>query len=486
MALGAANAQTMVNSSKTQLAGGQAAGDLIKNFEFVYGGAGNDKITGNGGDNCLVGKDGNDTLIGGLGNDELLGEAGDDTITGGAGADKMDGGGNTAAGDTVSYAGSAGGVLVDLSGVTDIALGGDADGDTISGFENVIGSDKNDQLRGDDGKNVLNGGDGVDILIGGKGDDTLNGGIAGDADVASYFNAESAVTVDLSTAIGTATGGDGNDTLINITDVVGSIFNDELTGNGGNNLLQGNAGEDKLTGGGGNDILNGGAGGDELIGGAGNDTAVYAQDTVGVAVDLAAQTAGGVGSEAALDTLSSIENVLGGTGNDTLTGSAGVNSLSGGGGDDTLNRTGRRRPSQRRRRFRHRGLFGHRQCRATRGSKSRSPKTMSRPRLPLAAGAVTSDAIGDVLSNIENITGGAGNDTITGNSKANKLEGGDGDDTLDWRRGQRHVRWWRRQRHDLRRPRRRRSWRRRRHRHLELCGRVRGLGHQSRHPETIF
>ena len=90
--LGAPNAQTTVGSSKTQMAGGEAAGDLIKNFEFVLGGAGNDTINGNIEANKFEGNDGNDTLNGGIGDDKLLGGGGDDVVKGGAGADQMDGG----------------------------------------------------------------------------------------------------------------------------------------------------------------------------------------------------------------------------------------------------------------------------------------------------------------------------------------------------------------------------------------------------------
>jgi hypothetical protein len=48
--------------------------------------------------------------------------------------------------------------------------------------------------------------------------------------------------------------------------VIGSNFNDSITGNSGANLLNGGSG---------NDILNGGLGNDILTGGAGNDVFVY-------------------------------------------------------------------------------------------------------------------------------------------------------------------------------------------------------------------
>jgi len=64
-----------------------------------------------------------------------------------------------------------------------------------------------------------------------------------------------------------------------------------------------------LHGNGGNDTLDGGAGGDTLIGGTGNDTASYALSGAGVTVNLGAGTGGG--GDAAGDTLSEIENLIG-------------------------------------------------------------------------------------------------------------------------------------------------------------------------------
>jgi Ca2+-binding RTX toxin-like protein len=135
--------------------------------------------------------------------------------------------------------------------------------------EGIIGSDHDDTLlgNGDDnivlagaGDDLVKGFGGVDILSGGAGDDTLNGGDG--VDIADYANATSAVEVDL--VAGTATGGDGSDTLINLEGVNGSAFDDVLLGDGGDNTLQGGAGNDTLTGGGGMDRLSGGLGADHF------------------------------------------------------------------------------------------------------------------------------------------------------------------------------------------------------------------------------
>ena len=69
-------------------------------------------------------------------------------------------------GDTLSYTGTTGAVIVNLSG-TQSATGFA----TIAGVENVTGGSGNDTLTGDGNANVLNGGDGADTITGGLGAD---------------------------------------------------------------------------------------------------------------------------------------------------------------------------------------------------------------------------------------------------------------------------------------------------------------------------
>ena len=112
--------------------------------------------------------------------------------------------------------------------------------------------------------------------------------------------------------------------------------NDHLTGNSGANRLYGMRGDDTLAGGGGDDLLLGGPGDDLLDGGDGVDTASYVGATAGVAVNLGSsgpQPTGGAG----VDTLISIENLIGSDHDDVLVGNAGANRLEGGAGGDLLN-----------------------------------------------------------------------------------------------------------------------------------------------------
>ncbi|MCX8226690.1 MAG: calcium-binding protein, partial [Sulfitobacter sp.] len=228
-------------------AGGDAQGDTLTNIENLTGSGFNDNLTGDGNANLLRGGGGNDSLQGGAGNDTLVGGAGADSLTGGLGIDLAD------------YSESGAGITVNLANGT--GTGGDAQGDTLAGIENLTGSDFNDRLTGDANANVLSGGAGQDTLTGGAGADTLDGGIG--TDRADYSASSAAVTVNLATGIGT--GGDAQgDTLSNIENLTGSKFNDSLTGDGNANAIDGGGGADTLVGGAGSDTLTGAGGADSI------------------------------------------------------------------------------------------------------------------------------------------------------------------------------------------------------------------------------
>ena len=160
------------------------------------------------GDDTLNGGADDDMLYGGKGDDILNGGDGDDTLDGGPGADMLDGGPGS---DTASYQHSAAAVLVRLHDARAVRSG-DAEGDTLTGIEHLIGSPYNDILAGDGEDNVLRGGGGHDDLYGGP------------------------------------AGGD-----------------DEMYGDNGDDRIFGGRGDDTLTGGEGNDLLKGGPGEDILI-----------------------------------------------------------------------------------------------------------------------------------------------------------------------------------------------------------------------------
>jgi Ca2+-binding RTX toxin-like protein len=141
----------------------------------VEGSDKNDTIIGTFMADFLRGDDGNDVLKGGAGKDLLEGGYGDDVIEGGDGNDTatyFDLGPNNTGPLPFGF---VNGVYVDLTkaGPQDTHAAGF---DTLTGIENLTGSNFNDVLVGDTGPNTLFGGNGLDVLVGGAGRDTLIGG----------------------------------------------------------------------------------------------------------------------------------------------------------------------------------------------------------------------------------------------------------------------------------------------------------------------
>lgn len=278
--------------------------------DSVFGLADHDALHGGEGDDELSGGDGNDLLDGGIGSDALDGGSGSDTASyrgaaqgivadlvanlvedgledidtltsvenvkgsffddifiSGTGANILDGGSGV---DTVDYSASTVKVLIDLKNAT--ASSGYAQGDVLTGIENIIGSDdsgERDTIYGDANANVITGLDGNDILEGGGGADVVDGGDGWD--YARYTRSTSAVTVNLETQVNT--GGDAQgDIILNIEAITGSAHNDTLIGDGGANYIRGGNGNDYLAGNGG--------GQDLLFGEAGNDTYFFTSGTV--------------------------------------------------------------------------------------------------------------------------------------------------------------------------------------------------------------
>jgi Ca2+-binding RTX toxin-like protein len=387
------------------------------------GGSGADALDGGQGDDTLAGHAGDDVLRGFAGDDTLLGGAGDDRLEGGAGADFLDGGPDT---DWALYDTSPQGVTVRLWAGD--GAGGDAQGDTLTGIENLGGSRFADVLAGDARANVLSGGDGNDSLWGNAGDDTLEGGPGADLlqgqagfDLATYATSGAGVTVRL--WAGDGAGGDAQgDTLVGIEALEGSAHADILVGDAGANLLRGGAGDDALWGNAGDDTLEGGPGADFLNGQDGQDWASYAGSASGVTVRLWAGT--GTGGDAQGDTLVSIEHLEGSAHADLLVGDGGGNHIRGGAGDDDIwanagDDTLEGGPGA----DRLRGQGGQDVA-----SYAGSPAGVT---VRLWAGdGRGGDAEGDTLFDIEHLDGSAHADTLVGDAGGNRLRGGAGNDAL--------------------------------------------------------
>ncbi len=301
----------------------------------ILGTVASELLIGTDQDDFIEGLAGNDIFFGGRGDDDISGGSGIDHLRGQAGADRLDGGlGN----DLADYVNSNAAVQVDL--LSGVGTGGHATGDTLHNIESLRGSRFGDQLLGDSGNNVISGlagddflfgRDGADYLRGEAGADRLDGGAS--KDFVDYLNSPAAVSASLTTGLGSSGDATG-DQFINIENLRGSFFDDDLTGDAGNNRLWGANGNDILFGAEGTDFLRGGLGNDILNGGAGFDWADYATSFVAVNVNLLANTA--TGGEAEGDFFIDIERLQGSRFDDSLTGDHGSNTLIGGGGDDVL------------------------------------------------------------------------------------------------------------------------------------------------------
>lgn len=158
--------------------------------------------------------------------------------------------------------------------------------------------------------------------------------------------------------------------------------NDTINGLGGNDTIFGGAGNDRINGGLGDDQLIGDAGADTLSGGPGADTADYSSTSASLTITIDGRANDGIRNErdsVALD----VENVLGGSGTDSITGSPAANELDGGTGNDTL------------------------------------------------TGGSGDDLIDGGTGN-DRIIGGIGNDTLDGESGIDQVDGGAGTNTCFW------------------------------------------------------
>jgi Ca2+-binding RTX toxin-like protein len=356
--------------------------------DTLYGGADEDRLFGNSGADLLFGEAGHDTLDGGSGNDQLDGGAGSDTLNGGVGVDTVLGGdypdrilirGNEAETDTIdggadydtleiiagagtatlqgfslantvvesvssieaivgnnqTLQGTDAANLFDLTGI--VGPTGLASINGLDGDDTITGSASSDVINGGDGNDLLSGGVGFDVINGENGNDTIHGGLHNDTinggsgidtingddgfDVIQVSGAES--------EFDTINGGNNTDVIVAIggpsiiLDSFNSLTNSIESWSGNGFSIQGNGNANTLNfqlvgtmtgvpfidGGAGNDTITGTNGVDQLLGGLGNDT---------------------------LFGLGGTDTLRGGADNDSLNGGDGVDSLYGDAGADTI------------------------------------------------------------------------------------------------------------------------------------------------------
>lgn len=325
--------------------------NYVAQFEHVTGGSGNDAIIGNTAANLIDGGAGNDTITSAGGTDTLIGGSGTDTFTAGTNV-TLNTDSNTASigGFTMSLSGFE--RLIGSSNLFDSLLAtGDTDGISVnlttgaasgfnsgysyislyesitsgSGNDNLIGDNTSNTFIGNDGNDTLAGGGGNDSLVGGNGNDTLQGDIGNDT---------------LNGGLGTDSllGGDGDDTFIQTkqdgvdtingglgTDTVNYDDNDTTSALSFNVLtgLASRAGEtDLLT------AVERVTGTDSL-----NDLLDISGSTANLSVYL---LSGSITGLTGFNLAAQFENLLSGSGNDTLVGNDAVNNIKGGAGNDSI------------------------------------------------------------------------------------------------------------------------------------------------------
>lgn len=275
--------------------------DNFTNIESFVGSGSADTLIGSDGNDLFDGNTGNDVMNGGAGNDVLVGGAGDDIFrqTDLAGSDSFAGASGK---DTLDYSQLAiGAGKLSISLASGEAVKEDATAhvaiDHFSGIEKVIGSDSADDITGSANADTLEGGQGNDSLRGGSGSDSVSGGDGDDRLVQGNPTK--------------------NDTIGAAVLAASAAAQVEIGWNGDSDTIDGGSGFDTLD----YSNFNGGIAGSH------------------VSVNLDAGTATKTYHDgfSVIDTLRSIETVIGTGNGDDLIGSVNPDDLRGGGGNDTLN-----------------------------------------------------------------------------------------------------------------------------------------------------
>ncbi len=212
----------------------------------------------------------------------------------------------------------------------------------LVGFTNR-GTDGDDTLRGGPSRDHLYGLGGNDTLIGGLGADVLDGGDG--IDTVDYRRSLQGVQVNLGFGFGVG-GHAAGDSFVSIENVIGSSYNDTLTGGAGKNVLKGGFGDDILIGGG-EDILWGERGEDDLRLTADDDKPYQAEahggrgdDTITITGNAA--TAWGDENEDTITANGSLNRIYGGAARDKITVNGDDNTVYGEDGNNVLAANGNR------------------------------------------------------------------------------------------------------------------------------------------------
>jgi Ca2+-binding RTX toxin-like protein len=360
----------------------------------------------------------------------LNGDAGNDTFIGSPFADSISGGTGT---DTADYSARTSALTLLLDGTAS-----SSDGDTLgSDIENAIGGTGNDIITGNSSANSLTGGAGNDsltgnagddTLVGGDGDDTYQGGIGADTYSDTSTTSNDTYVFSGSADLGTDPIDDngGTSDTGDFSGLSSSLrLNFTLTPESPKSMVydSGTTVYLKLTGGNPNTQF------EKIIGGPGNDSVTGTNSNETLVGNGGNDTLDGSGGNDSLDGSAGTDSITGGAGNDILIGGADNDSLDGGSNDDRYVFSGST-------------TLGTDQINE---SASSGTDTIDLSGMGGTAGAkldltiigsnqtVVSSLLTLNLSTsdaVEYISGTANGDTLTGNSTANSLSGNGGNDIL--------------------------------------------------------
>ena len=298
-----------------------------------------------------------------------------------------------------------------------VELTGTDGDDVIEGWENA------NVISGRGGKNVAYGRGGDDIFISGEGYDTLDGGAG--FDVVDFSATTGAIYLSFSDVNEYRSQaylmGGGAATLYEIEGVISGSGNDTLESGLVSNLIDAGGGNDSLVGGGGNDTLCGGHGNDTIMGGAGEDTLIFAAGG-GRTVKLNSASAQLTGE--GRDLIAEIEHVIATNRNDAILGNGSANRLEGRDGNDVLAGGGANDTLI--------GGYGNDTIAGGAGEDTLifANSTAGRVVNLAVTGAQATGEGKDMISGMEHVLGGRGNDFFTGNAFRNRLDGQGGNDVL--------------------------------------------------------
>jgi Ca2+-binding RTX toxin-like protein len=326
----------------------------------LYGGDGNDTLIGGQAFNILAAGAGTNTLVGGNagnlfiggGNDNAIGGTGDDTFRVHFSTVSLNAGQGGL--DTIDLSAVPFGVKLDLTSSTgnpQVVNAAASPGSTLAltgVFEQLIGTNRRDELTASTGVTIKGGGGG-DILRAAGSNVTLIGGstdssdtliVDPNANAVTLIGSEFNTTFTISGTNTTLVGGSGNDTVLIDSTGIGSLIQTGL----GNDTITLNADFSTLVGGSGNDIIIANTNNSIIIGSDGTldplNNPILTSDGGFNQITLNGNNStlvGGDGNDILILTNGQNAVIQGGDGNDNLTGLNGsLPIFQGGLGNDTL------------------------------------------------------------------------------------------------------------------------------------------------------